>query len=109
MVRASAAEVVKLFGGTYPAGWDATSVGNLCTQMDAILDGKATPATFGTGTNDVVFANVCCYRWIRDLQKDLDDTSESQWWDREMQDWFDSLLTSTTHDSAVAIDGIADD
>ncbi len=38
MVRATAAEIVKLTGG-YPAGWDVTSVGDLCPDVDYSLDG----------------------------------------------------------------------
>jgi len=41
MVRATAAEVLKLFGGSYPTGLDATSVGNLCDTADYQLDGFA--------------------------------------------------------------------
>ena len=38
MVRATAAEVEDLLG-SYPVGWDATKVGELCTSADYYLDG----------------------------------------------------------------------
>lgn len=58
MVRATAAEILKLFGGSYPAGHDATSFGNFAAQADAILDTYALPATLSaTGTNEVALAN----------------------------------------------------
>lgn len=39
MVRATAAEVLKLFGGVYPPGTDVTNIGNLCADMDYHVDG----------------------------------------------------------------------
>ena len=41
MVRATAAEVLKLFGGVYPPGTDATNIGNLCADADYHMDGYA--------------------------------------------------------------------
>lgn len=41
MVRATAAEVLKLFGGSYPPGCDATNIGNLCAQADYHMDAYA--------------------------------------------------------------------
>jgi len=58
MVRATAAEMLKLFGGTYPPGHDATSFDNFAAQADSILDTEALPATLSTtGTNEVALAN----------------------------------------------------
>lgn len=41
MVRATAAEVLKLFAGVYPPGTDATNIGNLCSQADYHMDAYA--------------------------------------------------------------------
>ena len=100
MVRATAAEVVKKWGGNYPAGWDATSVGNVCTQIDAELDGRASPATFGTGTNEVEFANEYAFRKIN-MQRwaagNMTQPPPPHPWGEDMRDWFNALLTNTTY------------
>jgi len=62
MVRATAAEVLKLFGGVYPPGHDATSFGNYAAHTDAELDMMALPGALSTtGTNEVALANRECY------------------------------------------------
>ena len=102
MVRATAAEVVKKWGGSYPAGWDATSVGNICTQMDAEIDGRASPSTFATGTNHVEFANEAVFRRInfaRWAAGNMTQPPPPRPWDDDMLSWFNALLTDTTHDS----------
>lgn len=56
MVRATAAEVEDLLG-TYPSGWDATRVGELCTSADYYLDGYVKTfynTTLSTTDSDVV-------------------------------------------------------
>ena len=101
MVRATAAEVVKKWGGTYPAGWDATSVGNVCAQVDAELDAKALPDTLGTGTNEAEFANEYTFRKInyqRWTTGNMDTPPPARPWDDEMKDWFAALLSSTSLD-----------
>jgi len=59
MVRATAAEVLKLKGGvTTIYGWDSTAIGNLCAQADALIDTAALPGSLSTtGTNEVALAN----------------------------------------------------
>ena len=58
MVRATAAEMLKLFGGKHPPGHDATSFGNFAAQTDAELDLMALSGTLSTtGTNEVALAN----------------------------------------------------
>lgn len=54
MVRATYARVLVRLGGTYPAGFDATSVGNLCTSADYLLDGYTNPDTLSTTDNEVL-------------------------------------------------------
>ena len=99
MVRATAAEVVKKWPkGAYPASWDVTSVGDICTQVDAEIDAKASPAIFLTGTAHSEFANMLAYRrcnhgtWAGGNMQEPEPTV----WTREMEDWFQSLLTDTT-------------
>ena len=106
MVRATAAEVVKKWPkGAYPASWDATSVGHICTQVDAEIDAKARPSVFGTGTNHIEFANMLAFRrcnhgtWAGGQMQ----TMEPNVWTREMEEWFQSLLTSTDLDSVATV------
>jgi len=69
MARATAAEMLKLIGGTYPPGHDATSFGNFAAQADAIIDTKALPASLSTtGTNEIALANrLACRLVIRSM------------------------------------------
>ncbi len=48
MVRATAAEMLKLFGGTYPPGHDATSFGDVAVHADALIDAYSLPAVAPT-------------------------------------------------------------
>lgn len=65
MVRATAAEMLKLFGGKYPPPHDATSFGNFAAHVDAELDMMALPGTLSTtGTNEVALANREAYRLV---------------------------------------------
>ena len=58
MVRATAAEILKLFGGVHPPPHDATSFGNLAAQIDTLMDTEALPGVLSaTGTNEVALAN----------------------------------------------------
>ena len=41
MVRATAAEVLKLFGDAYPPGLDATNICNVCAHADYHMDAYA--------------------------------------------------------------------
>lgn len=105
MVRATAVEVVKKWGGVYPPGWDVTSVGLICTQVDAELDAKASPSVFGTTTNFVEFANMLVFRRVnhgRWASGNM-NTNEPFVWTSEMEEWFQSLLTDTTEDSVTSV------
>jgi hypothetical protein len=96
--RATAAEVLKLCGGTFTPPWDNTSVGNLCTQIDAEIDGRASPNTFGTGTNHQFFANYLVYRHMihSNWAAGGAQPPEPYIWTRDVEDWFQRLLTNTT-------------
>jgi hypothetical protein len=108
MTRATATEVVKKWGGTYPPGWDATSVGNVCTQVDAEIDGRASPSTFGTSTNFAEFANELVYRRVNHANWSaaggiLTGHVEPVVWTQDLKDWFNALLTDTTEDTMTTI------
>ena len=66
MVRATATEMLKLFGGKYPPGHDATSFGNYAAQTDAELDTMALPSILlsTTGTKEVALSNREAYRFV---------------------------------------------
>lgn len=58
MVRATAAEMLKLTGGVHPPPHDATSYGNLAAQVDTIMDTEAEPGVLSTtGTKEIALAN----------------------------------------------------
>lgn len=58
MTRATAAGMLKLFGGVYPPPHDATSFGNFVTQADALVDTEALPGVLSTsGTNEVALGD----------------------------------------------------
>ncbi len=105
MARATYAETVKKWGGVDPGGWDSSSIGDVCTQTDAEIDAKASPSTFGTGTDHTEFANMLAYRRVNHGRWSAGDmmTAEPVVWTREMEDWFQRLLTDTTVDSVGSI------
>jgi hypothetical protein len=108
MVRATLAGVIKLYGGTtmLPAGWGTTNIGDLCTIMDAFLDGKASPSTLGTGTNEARFADYCVFTYIEHQQRKANRGNPIEsWWTNELHEWLQNLLTNTTTDSIGYIKG----
>ena len=100
-MAATAAEVVKKWGGDYPGGWDATSVGHVCTQTTAEIAGRALPGTWPSGTNADEFANELAFRkcnygtWAAGPMTQ----PAPPVWNRMLEDWFNSLLSDTTADS----------
>jgi muconolactone delta-isomerase len=115
MVRATAAEMLKLFGGTYPPGHDATSFGNFAAQTDAILDTKAIPSTLSaTGTNEVAFANrVAVNLVLRALWLSaggiLSGQQQPSIWTNDDNDILAQLLADTTAGRYTTIDMIDED
>lgn len=106
MVRATATEVVKKWGGVYPPPYDATSVGNICTQADAELDARAAPSTLGTGTNEAEFANEYVWRkinYMRWAAGPMRTPAPLNPWSEDMQLWFNRLLSNTTKDSTTTV------
>lgn len=111
MVRAAATEVVKRWAGTYPAGWDATSVGHICTQVDAEMNTMTHPDTISTtGTNEVWLANEIAYRrvihgiWASGPMTD----PEPRVWTDDLRDML-NRLKDETYSIAHAIDTVDDD
>ena len=115
MVRATAAEMLKLFGGTHPPGHDATSFGNFAAQTDALLDTKALPSSLSTtGTNEVAFANrkavdlVIWSLWAS-AGGPLSGQPEPAIWTQDDNDQLSQLLHDTTADGFSAVDMIDED
>jgi hypothetical protein len=115
MVRATAAEMLKLFGGIHPAGHDATSFGDFADQADAILDTESLPATLSaSGTNEVALANRIACRlvlhslWMSaggSLSKDIEPVVLT----RQIKAELKQLLHSTTEDGFSTLDMIDED
>lgn len=105
MVRATYAGVIILWGGAsnLPPDWTEAAITSLCTTMDAILDGKASPSTLGTGTNEAAFANECVRQFIDTQNENSQNQTNRDWWTKNLQDWLQSLLSSTTHDAVTSI------
>ena len=84
--------------GTYPGSWDATTVGNLCTQTDAELDGMSSPDTLSTTDTSVVYlANLITYRKVIHANWASGDTSKPEpvVWNPEVTRLFDNLMNET--------------
>lgn len=107
MVRATVAEVKKLFGGTLPPNWSTeANVTNLCGQVDYELEGKAAPHSLSsTDTAVVQLANELVYR--RMIHADwahggghVSGMPEPVIWTREMLERFDRILTDSSYKGA---------
>ena len=48
MARATAAQMLILYGGVYPPNHDATTFGNIATHADALIDAYCLPSTLST-------------------------------------------------------------
>lgn len=115
MARATAAEMVKLFGGTYPAGHDATTFVTFITQADSIIDTLALPAVLSTtGTNEIALANRIAVHLVHRsmwLQAGgvLSGVSEPPWVPEELRDMLNHLAASANYDGWAVLDGIPED
>ena len=106
MAQATAAEVVKKWGGTYPAGWDATSVGNVCTQVGLEVISRASPSSWAVDAYHAEFENELAFRKVNYGNWEAGGrigTPPPYPWDTWMREWFQSLLTDTTYDSVTTI------
>jgi hypothetical protein len=114
MVRASATEVLKLFGAAYPPGWDATRVGNICTMVDAELDAMTYPDTLSlTDTKVIQLCNLLTYRrilhsiWAR-AGGSASGTPEPVVWSTDLVEML-SRLKSETYSWFKTVDMISDE
>jgi hypothetical protein len=117
MVRATAAEVLKLLGGTYPAGFNATNVGNMCAEADYELDDFAlanyntTLSTTDTAVisiaNNVVVRKVIHAQWLH--APIATRGPEPEIFTQHIRDRIEAHLGSTTYDGFYTGDMVADD
>ena len=116
MVRATAAEVLKLFGGTYPPGTSAANITDLLTDADYIIDGyvrKHYKSSLSTTDMAVIhMANQIVARlgmrilWYQ-AGGVLSGTPEPEMLTSEMKDIIESMVAdTTTDDSTMTLDAI---
>lgn len=115
MVRASAAEMLKLFGGTYPPGHDATSFGNLAVYADALIDGYSLPAVCPTvGAPIVGVANRIAVHLVQKAMwlsagGILSGQEPPVIMTKDLKDIIDKVNMDTTADGFWALDTIDED
>jgi len=104
--------MLKLFGGAYPPGHDATSFGNFAAHADAKIDTEALPAALSaSGTNEVAFANRYAVRlvlhsmWLS-AGGPLSGAPEPELWTEEWTHELKQLLGSSTADGWTTLDWI---
>ena len=107
MVRATAAEVLKLFNGAYPTGISATTVGDLLAQADYEMDAYTRPSTISaTDTSGIHIANKIVVNlsiwglWLHDGGQ-LSGKEEPEILTQRIKDELDRLKVDTAHDGAV--------
>ena len=102
MVRATVAEVKKLYGGTCPPNWADAAVTALCTSIDYHLDGKTAPDTLSTtDVNVIQLANELVYRWMNNADWATsggasDGRNEPVIWTRDLLDRLQRLSSTST-------------
>jgi len=112
MVRATAAEMVKLFGGVFPPGHDAATFGTFAAQADSILDTLALPATLSTtGTNEISLANRVAVHLVHKSMwfsagGVLSGTPEPEWIPSEIIEQLRLLAADTDYDGFATADMI---
>ena len=115
MARATAAGALKLFGGTYPPGHDATSFGNFVVAADALADTEALPGVLSTtGTNEVALGDRVLYNLVlhsmwASAGGDLTGKPEPIVMTQQIKDDIRQLLMDTTEDSFTTLDMINED
>lgn len=115
MVRATAAEVLKLFGGVYPPGTDATNIGNLCAKADYHIDGYAKKHyktdLSTTDTSIIYAANLTVAQlgmqlmWYQAGGK-LSGQSRPPILTDEVKEIIDASMSATDEDHAIVVDAI---
>ena len=115
MARATAAGALKLFGGTYPPGHDATSFGNLVAAADALVDTEALPGVLSTiGTNEIALGDRVLYNLVlhsmwASAGGDLSGKPEPVVMTEQIKADIRQLLMDTTEDSFTTLDWIDED
>ena len=115
MARATAAGALKLFGGTYPPGHDATSFGNLVAAADALVDTEALPGVLSTtGTNEIALGDRVLYNLVlhsmwASAGGDLSGKPEPVVMTDQIKADIRQLLMDTTEDSFTTLDWIDED
>lgn len=107
MVRATVAEVKKLWGGTLPANWTTeANVTNLCTQVDCVIDGKTYPDTISTTSNpakqlanEIVYRKMIHSNWAHAGS----EGTEPVIWTTDLIDRLEQLSKSATEGTAVYV------
>jgi hypothetical protein len=108
MVRATAAEVIKLNGGNYLAGWDATSVGNLCAIVEEELDEYEIAAT---GSGPVTLANMLVHRRMINANWAAGPMTapEPVVWTKDLIELKNRLQSEGTYIYATTVDMVSDE
>ena len=115
MARATAAGALKLFGGTYPPGHDATSFGDLVAAADALVDTEALPGVLSTtGTNEIALGDRVLYNLVlhsmwASAGGDLSGKPEPVVMTDQIKADIRQLLMDTTEDSFTTLDMIDED
>lgn len=117
VARATAAEVVKLLGGNYPAGFNATNVGTMLDEADYELDDYAllhyntTMSTSDTSVisiaNNIVVRKIIHAQWVHAGVEGRGP--EPAIFTTRIRERIDAHLGSTTYDGFVAGEGVEDD
>ncbi len=108
MVRGTVGEVKKLWGGTLPANWTTEGdVTNLCTQVDAEIDGKTYPSSISTSSNpakqlanEVVYRRMIHGNWAH---RGGPVAEEPVIWTRDLIDRLEQLSRHATKGTAVYV------
>jgi hypothetical protein len=107
--------MLKLFGGTYPPGHDATSFVDFAAHADAIIDTEALPNVLSpTGTNEKLLANrIAVNLVLRSMWAsaggDLSGKPEPLVLDQILKDHIRQLAMDLTEDGFTSIDMIDED
>lgn len=115
--RATAAEVLKLLGGYYPAGFNATNVGTMLAEADYELDDYArenyntTMSTSDTSVisiaNNLVVRKIIWAQWIHAPVEGRG--TEPVIFTDHLKGRIDAHLGSTTYDGFMAGEQVSDD
>ncbi|MHA2243077.1 MAG: hypothetical protein ACXACE_15865 [Candidatus Thorarchaeota archaeon] len=115
MVRATTVAMLKLWLGTYPAGIDATSAGNVIAQASAWLDSYTYPTKLSSTDAGAILAenmlacNMCMHGLWYHAGGEMTGKPEPVVLTPQLKEFIDRLLIDTTWDGADGGEMIADD